>query len=364
MTGLICALLSVVAALACFVLRPDLVAFAFILAALLAFVAVIRKARPIFLLLAFLIGAEVFAIHPLGLQAVINRFGSPHGVTMDLGNLVHFIAALLGALFIAALVFMISCRKHPGGARFSAYEASGDIESVITGFARLSALFYLPLLILPLYFASTATQPVDQLPLNLVSWQDAPMLSARPEIQMFVWFSAIIMLGGMAAACVGNVHHRYLLIRQKQSPRIQAWFDIVGSLLLLLPACWVMTEAGWAHATLARDQSAVTMALDALLPGLSVPQWGFYIMFPAAFLLLGLAGLSLILRSLIFLYGPHYLVKRSATHLELVSGSTGKGDQPSAVPSRSEGRVNPARTKTKLDEDQSTKQHSSGEQLA
>ena len=317
MTGLICALCSIVAALACFVLRSDLISFAFILAIVLAFVAVLRKARPIFLLLTFLIGAVSYVIHPLGLQSMVNHFGAAYGITMDPDNLFHLIAALASALFLAALIFILSCRKHPGGARFSAHEASGDMENLITGIARLSALFYLPLLILPLYFATNAAQPVDQSSLNMVSWRDAPMLSARPEIQMFVWFSAIIMLGGMAAACVSNAHHRYLLMRQKHSPRTQAWIDIVGSLILLLPTCWAMTKAGWFHATLARDQSAVTMALDALVPGLSVPQWGFYVMFPLAFLLLGLAGLSLILRSLIFLYGPHYLSKQSAAHLEL-----------------------------------------------
>ena len=43
--------------------------------------------------------------------------------------------------------------------------------------------------------------------------------------------------------------------------------------------------------------------------------------FPLAFLLLACAAVSILLRSLIFLFGPEYLHKRASTHFRLASRS-------------------------------------------
>lgn len=313
MIGLILALCSMIASLATLLLADDLVTFAFVVAGLLAAMAAKWKARPILLLLVYCAILLMFILDPRGLS----HWLAAYDTGVDLGHVSHFIGAILFGLLTAGLLFALSCRKHSGGARFSAHEASEDIENLVAGLGRLSALLYLPLLILPVYFAANAPEPINSQSLNLVSWQEAPMLSAKPEVQMFVWFAAVIMLGGMAAACVRNVHHRYMAVRPRLSLRLQAWIEIFGSLMLLLPLCWLLVQTGWDHATAVREQSAVTMALDALVPGLSVPQWVFYIMFPMTFLTLALAGVSVILRSLLFLYGPQYLVKRSAIHLEM-----------------------------------------------
>ena len=311
MIGLIFALCSMITSLAAISLADNLVTFAFVVAGILAILAANWKARPILLLLAYCVFALAFLLEPRGLQ----HWLSAYDTGVHLNHISHFIAAILSALLVAGLLFMFSCRKHSGGARFSAHEASKDIETLVSALGRVSALLYLPLLILPVYFAANTPDPINHQSLNLVSWQEAPILSAQPEVQMFVWFAAVIMLGGMTVAC--NVHHRYMAVKQKLKPRLQAWIEILGSLLLLLPLCWMMFQIGWDYAIVVQEQSAVTMALDALLPGVSVPQWAFYIMFPMTFLLLALAGISVILRSLLFLYGPHYLVKRSATHIEL-----------------------------------------------
>lgn len=311
MVGFLSVLLSMVWSVLSFLVEADRAGILLALAIVSALLAGVWKARPVLLLAAFLTVCTTFTLLPQGIGYWLEKAG----LSFDLTNFSHVAASSALILTITTVAFILSCRKQSGGVRFSAQEASEDLERLVSSFSRLSALMFLPLLIFPVYFAVANPKSEQTMSLHLVSWQDGPMQSTSPQVQLYVWFGAILLLGGMAAAYVRNAHHRYPLYRVRNSQRGRAWIELLGNILLLLPLCALLIRAGLAHALEIQKQSLASASLEAVLPGLYLPQWGLYMLLPLAFLLLGAASLSVILRSLVFLYGPHYLIKRAATHV-------------------------------------------------
>ena len=133
------------------------------------------------------------------------------------------------------------------------------------------------------------------------------------------WIVALLLLGGVANAYMRNAYHRVPGFRARSSGRTRARLEFAGSLFLLLPTCWALAEMGWNHtdqmrslsniAASASGQGGITLSL--------VPTWLLYAALPAAAFLLACSALSVMLRSLVYLHGPSYLLKRAGTHLDL-----------------------------------------------
>ena len=115
------------------------------------------------------------------------------------------------------------------------------------------------------------------------------------EIQWY--FFALIFLLGAGYTLKHNGHVRIDILHGRFSPRLQAWVDLVGGLLFLLPLCGLMIWMGW-------SDFAASWAVNETSPdsgGLS--RWPIKLAIPLGFGLLALQGLAEVIKRAAFLAG-------------------------------------------------------------
>ena len=115
------------------------------------------------------------------------------------------------------------------------------------------------------------------------------------EIQWYL-NSAVFLLVA-AWALKRNEHVRIDVIAGRLSPRAQAWIDIVGSLFMLLPAVAIIAWYSWP--SLVSSWRIQEYSSD---PG-GLIRWPVRILIPVAFTLLGLQGISELIKRVAFLKG-------------------------------------------------------------
>lgn len=119
--------------------------------------------------------------------------------------------------------------------------------------------------------------------------------NAYLEAQWYI-FSLIFLLGG-AYALKHNAHVRIDLVYGRLSKRTQAWIDLVGTLLFLIPMSLGVIYLSW-------DWVANAVAIREMSPDVGgLPRWPIKIALPVGFALLALQGLSELIKRLAFLTG-------------------------------------------------------------
>jgi len=124
------------------------------------------------------------------------------------------------------------------------------------------------------------------------------------EIQWYLF--ALIFLLGAGYTLKHNGHVRIDILYGRFSPRLQAWVDLVGGLLFLLPLCGLMIWMGW-------DGFAASWAVNETSPdagGLS--RWPIKLAIPLGFALLWLQGVAEVIKRAAFLSGHASLVQERA----------------------------------------------------
>ncbi len=115
------------------------------------------------------------------------------------------------------------------------------------------------------------------------------------EIQWYL-FGAIVLL------CAGytlkkNEHVRIDVIVGRLARRTQAWIDIGGALLFLLPLCVLVAHDSWPQFIKAWTIHEVSPDAGGLV------RWPVRLLIPLGFLLLGLQGVAIIIKNAAFLLG-------------------------------------------------------------
>lgn len=130
------------------------------------------------------------------------------------------------------------------------------------------------------------------------------------EIQWYL-FAAVFMLGA-GYVFMKNAHVRIDFISTLLSPRTRNWIDAVGIVVVLLPFCVLMILLGWGPLTSAYANQEMSGNAGGLI------RWPVYALIPAGFTLLGLQGLSELIKRVAFLRG----VGR-----DVLSGEDAKSDE-------------------------------------
>src|SRR3954467_4311072 len=115
------------------------------------------------------------------------------------------------------------------------------------------------------------------------------------ELQWYL--NAAVFLLIAAWALKRNEHVRIDVIAGRLSPKAQAWIDIVGSILMLLPAVTIIAWYSWP--TLVTSWQVQEYSSD---PG-GLIRWPVRLVIPVAFTLLGLQGVSELVKRIAFLRG-------------------------------------------------------------
>jgi TRAP-type mannitol/chloroaromatic compound transport system permease small subunit len=92
--------------------------------------------------------------------------------------------------------------------------------------------------------------------------------------------------------------------------RTRAWIELLGCLLFLIPYCYIVMNYGIENA----QRSFATLERSASQTGL---EYRFVIksFLPLGFALLALAGISVALKCMVYLFGPRNLRDASSSHL-------------------------------------------------
>ncbi|WP_319498930.1 hypothetical protein [uncultured Cohaesibacter sp.] len=327
MKGSAVAVLGCAAAIYAFLAGESLAGPVLLGAAVLGLLASWWRARPVLLLAVFSLVALAFACLPQGLGYLSGLFGvDMRMLSYPLSDAafqpVPLLVSLLvpiAAVGLVALLFVLGCRRQSGGVRLSALEVSEDLGLLLCLVSRLTGLLYFPLILLPVYCLFAACRGTILPDLSLLHWRSDPASFSSAPPDTTGWLVALLVLGSIAAAYMHDVQHRYVRLRGRMGPKGQAWVEGLGGVFLLLPTCWALVTLGWRQvAGRLSDWPAASSGPDVsnlILLG-AVPDWLLPVTLAVAFLLLAAAAVAMILRSLVYLYGPPYLKKRAGTHIE------------------------------------------------
>lgn len=132
------------------------------------------------------------------------------------------------------------------------------------------------------------------------------------EIQWYL-FSAIFLLAA-AYTLQKNEHIRIDLLVGKLSARGQAIVDIVGTLLFLMPVCYLLISFGWPMFLDAWNSGEMSSDAGGLV------RWPVFLLIPVGFALLMAQGLSELIKRVAFLQGliPNPAIKSNDPHKEPV----------------------------------------------
>ena len=103
---------------------------------------------------------------------------------------------------------------------------------------------------------------------------------------------------GLAYALQLDGHVRVDVVAERFTPRRRAWIEFLGLLLLVLPLCAIMLYWAWPFVTRAYQINEVSAA-----PGGLPYRWVIKSVILVAFVLVGIAALSRLLRVTAYLFG-------------------------------------------------------------
>ncbi|MBL28684.1 MAG: C4-dicarboxylate ABC transporter permease [Rhodospirillaceae bacterium] len=130
------------------------------------------------------------------------------------------------------------------------------------------------------------------------------------KLQEMEWhLHAALFLMCLGFGYLQNSHVRIELLRERFSPRLKAWIELLGCGIFLLSFCVLMIYFGvnFAH------RSYVMGEVSSALTGLS-HRWIIKSFIPLGIFFLLLAGVSVACRNIVYLFGPERLRKEAEAH--------------------------------------------------
>lgn len=130
------------------------------------------------------------------------------------------------------------------------------------------------------------------------------------EVQWYL-FSAVFLLCA-SYTLLRNEHVRIDVVSGRFSRRAQAWIDIVGTLLFLLPMAAIIVWLSWPFFVDSYSRGEISSDAGGLL------RWPVKLLMPVGFALLVLQGLSELIKRIAFLLGriPDPLAGRHGPHAD------------------------------------------------
>ncbi len=147
------------------------------------------------------------------------------------------------------------------------------------------------------------------------------------EIQWYL-FGAVFLLGG-GYAFLRNAHVRIDVVSSRLSARTRNWIDVIGIVVFLLPLSYMMASMGWPVFERAWQGGEMSSNAGGLI------RWPAYLLIPVGFILLGLQGLSELIKRLNFLFagGPDPLDHTGPSETEMLAKDIAQSEKAAKVAS-------------------------------
>jgi TRAP-type mannitol/chloroaromatic compound transport system permease small subunit len=132
------------------------------------------------------------------------------------------------------------------------------------------------------------------------------------EVQWYLFGAVFLLCAGYALK--KNAHVRIDVIYGRLSQRTQAWIDIAGTVLFLLPLCLILVYFGWPRFVQTWQSQEISSDAGGLI------RWPVWLLIPVGFTLLALQGVSELIKRVAFLRGliPYPVEAPKAAESELI----------------------------------------------
>ena len=175
---------------------------------------------------------------------------------------------------------------------------------------RLACWLFIPMMVVITY---------DITQRKILTWypefQSSSLYETFPstKLQESEWhLHAFLFLLCLGYTYVRNGHVRVELIRERMKPRTRAWIELLGCLLFLLPYCAMVVYFAWGQLIFSyniNESSSATVGL----PYRWIVKGGLV----AGFLILAIAGISVLLKHVVYLFGPPELKAATGDFVEV-----------------------------------------------
>lgn len=119
------------------------------------------------------------------------------------------------------------------------------------------------------------------------------------EIQWYLFGAIFLLAAGYTLK--HNGHVRIDVLYGRWSPRARAWIDLLGTALFLLPLCALMVWLSWHGLVESFQRGELSSDAGGLI------RWPVRLLIPLGFALLGLQGVSELIKRIAFLRGQGQL---------------------------------------------------------
>jgi TRAP-type mannitol/chloroaromatic compound transport system permease small subunit len=216
-------------------------------------------------------------------------------------NAILLLVAVIAAI---AALFVVAAARANDGAHHYLLAESEAIAALTRRFGFLAAFLYLPMIIIIVYDVLQRKYLDFDPGFTATAWY---RVFTSTKLQEMEWhLHAVLFLMCFAFAYVRDAHVRIEILRERMMPRRRVWIELLGCLLFLIPYCYVVVLYGFDFA----QKSFAIMERSASQTGLGM-RFIIKSFLPIGFLLLALAGVSVALKCVVYLFGPQSLRRAS-----------------------------------------------------
>jgi TRAP-type mannitol/chloroaromatic compound transport system permease small subunit len=142
---------------------------------------------------------------------------------------------------------------------------------------------------------------------DVVSRAQQITIVSSTVLQELEWhFHGALFLLTLGFGYVKDAHVRIEILRDKFTPVTRVWIELLGCLLFVIPYSLIVIYWGYEF-----SEMAFQMGETSEQSGLS-NRWIIKGMIPAGFFLLLLTGIAIVLKCILYLYGPEHLRQHAA----------------------------------------------------
>jgi TRAP-type mannitol/chloroaromatic compound transport system permease small subunit len=235
-----------------------------------------------------------------------------------------FLMLLLVAVIAGSLVF--AARHAPEGGSAFMLSESEALARLTSRIGVVAALLYVPMILIIVYDVFQRKYLDIDPDFTRTAWYQ---LFTSTRLQEMEWhLHAVLFLACLGFAYVRDAHVRIELVSERLRPRTRVWIELLGCFLFLLPYCYVVVLYGF---DLARNSFNI-LERSSAQTGL---EYRFIIksFLPFGFLLLALAGVSVALKCIVYLFGPGALQGASGSYADVHHGGMPEVKLPPAAES-------------------------------
>jgi len=283
----------------------DWMVVVFLLAALVfAVLSALREAHPALSLGAIITSIALMIAMPRGLETLLEWLSPENGP--DLTDYTGW-ASIAGLALMIALAVIAANTWTTGWPRYF-LKVSESFIAVNTTVGKYASFLFLPLMGIITYDI-IQRKLLDYYP-NIVDSAWAKTFTST-RIQEMEWH----LHGALFLMCLGyaytkDAHVRIELVRDRLNNRMRGWLELLGCIAFLIPYCWLISRMSWKY----MEASYRIGEVSAAMTGLS-HRWVIKAFLPAGFILLGMAGIAIFLKCVVYLFGPESQRREAGTHV-------------------------------------------------